>query len=235
MLKKESFFKASKICFVLFILCFAVSLGSITGTAKKAKIKNIIMNVGDTYQLKYGKKYEFFSSKPKVAIVTKKGKIKAKKSGKSIVKVYLKKKIIKRITVNVEKKLSKEKEPADVLKPEESVINTLKPDLVNKPITGMAYAKLKVESIEKTDTEKIYIYCVPAYPEQGAFGEKISENGIQRIRVISYIKSIENYNINIGDTMVYTYSVPIQKTNIDHVLEVVGGMVIGKDTEISKQ
>ena len=91
-------------------LCLIVLIGMSGTTASKAKSKNTIkvtLTVGKTYQLKVTgtkKKIKWNTSNKKVATVSSKGKIKAKKAGKA--KIYAKigkKKLICYLTVKSKK------------------------------------------------------------------------------------------------------------------------------------
>lgn len=102
---KQRFIKS-----ISFIFCLVLLVGLSGTTASKAKSKDTIkvtLTVGKTYQLKVTgtkKKIKWNTSNKKVATVSNKGKIKAKKAGK--VKIYAKigkKKLICYLTVKAKK------------------------------------------------------------------------------------------------------------------------------------
>lgn len=131
-----------------FIFCLILLVGLSGTTASKAKSKNTIkvtLTVGKTYQLKVTgatKKLKWNTSNKKIATVSSKGKIKAKKAGK--VKIYAKigkKKLICYLTVKAKKTTkSKNVKPAATKKPVSTTapIQTVWPGTTQAPVNSTA-------------------------------------------------------------------------------------------------
>ncbi len=129
-------------------LCLIVLIGMSSTTASKAKSKDTIkvtLTVGKTYQLKVTgakKKIKWNTSNKKVATVSNKGKIKAKKAGKA--KIYAKvgkKKLICYLTVKARKTTkSKNVKPAATKKPGNTTapINSTAPIVSSGPVVTPA-------------------------------------------------------------------------------------------------
>lgn len=89
-----------------YVMCFALALSCLIITDNRAKsklklpVKALKMYVGDSYRLKL-KKCKFRTSKKKVAEVSRKGKIKAKKAGKAKITV-IKNGSKKKSVINIE-------------------------------------------------------------------------------------------------------------------------------------
>ena len=89
------------------VLCLIVLIGMSGTTASKAKSKNTIkvtLTVGKTYQLKVTgtkKKIKWHTSNKKIATVSSKGKIKAKKAGKAAIYVISENGKYKKVSVTV--------------------------------------------------------------------------------------------------------------------------------------
>lgn len=67
----------------------------------RCKTKKINLRVSETYKIRHNKNAKYITSKPKVASVSKKGLIKAKKNGHCVIKVMVKKKCVSKIKVIV--------------------------------------------------------------------------------------------------------------------------------------
>lgn len=67
----------------------------------RCKTKKINLRVSKTYKIRHNKNAKYITSKPKVASVSKKGLIKAKKNGHCVIKVMAKKKCVSKIKVIV--------------------------------------------------------------------------------------------------------------------------------------
>ena len=78
-------------------------------SVRKKKVYNLNLYIEDTYKIKLDKKLRtdkkihFISSNRYIASVTRNGKIRARKPGRAIIKLYRKKKVLKKYVVNVSK------------------------------------------------------------------------------------------------------------------------------------
>ena len=129
------------------VLCMIVLIGMSGTTASKAKSKNTIkvtLTVGKTYQLKVTgtkKKIKWNTSNKKVATVSSKGKIKAKKAGKA--KIYAKvgkKKLICYLTVKSKKtkKSKNSKANTSTTKKPANTNTTVQPSVTQTPANTVA-------------------------------------------------------------------------------------------------
>lgn len=129
------------------VLCLIVLIGMSGTTASKAKSKNTIkvtLTVGKTYQLKVTgtkKKIKWHTSNKKVATVSSKGKIKAKKAGKA--KIYAKigkKKLICYLTVKSKKtkKSKNSKANTSTTKKPANTNTTVQPSVTQTPANTVA-------------------------------------------------------------------------------------------------
>lgn len=130
-----------------FIFCLVLLAGLSGTTASKAKSKNTIkvtLTVGKTYQLKVTgtkKKIKWNTSNKKIATVSSKGKIKAKKAGK--VKIYAKigkKKLICYLTVKSKKtkKSKNSKANTSTTKKPANTNTTVQPSVTQTPANTVA-------------------------------------------------------------------------------------------------
>lgn len=87
-------------CFVL-ILCVSNKTCLAKSKSVKCDTKLLNLKIGKSYNIKYKRGCKYTSSRPKIASVSKKGKIKAHKSGKCVIKVLKKKKCIAKYKVRV--------------------------------------------------------------------------------------------------------------------------------------
>jgi expansin (peptidoglycan-binding protein) len=101
-----------KICFVLFMLAFILAVPSTAQAKAVLNKKNVTLTVGKSVTLKMKgtkKKVKWSTSNKKVATVSKKGKVKAKKAGKATITAKLGKKKYKcKVTVLKKDKTVKE-------------------------------------------------------------------------------------------------------------------------------
>ena len=103
MVIKKGFYGVKNICIVLLVVSLALCFCSYNAGARSVRIKKVTIDKGKTYKIKCSaKKYTFSSSKPKIAAVTKKGVIKAKKCGTCVIKVRKKGKIFRKYKIKVE-------------------------------------------------------------------------------------------------------------------------------------
>ena len=100
---KKGFYRVKHMCILVLIsLALCVCSYSYNAGARSVRVKKITINKGKTYTIKNNsKKYTFSSSKPKIAGVTKKGVIKAKKCGTCIIKVRKKGKTFRKYKIKV--------------------------------------------------------------------------------------------------------------------------------------
>ena len=145
-----------------FIFCLILFVGLSGTTASKAKSKNTIkvtLTVGKTYQLKVTgtkKKIKWNTSNKKVATVSNKGKIKAKKAGKA--KIYTKvgkKKLICYLTVKAKKTTkSKNVKPAAMKKPVNTTAptQTVWPGTTQAPVNSTAPVVTPAATVEPSAT-----------------------------------------------------------------------------------
>lgn len=91
---------------------------------------------------------------------------------------------------------------------------------------AICYEHLKVTNINKTDSDKIYLECVPSDESKIAFNVTISDDGIKSIRIVTDNSFVQKYDIKAGDTIVYAYcSINEVQSNIyDNILQVDGGI-----------
>lgn len=98
---KKGFYRVKHMC-ILVLISLALCVCSYNASARSVRVKKITINKGKTYTIKNNsKKYTFSSSKPKIAGVTKKGVIKAKKCGTCIIKVRKKGKTFRKYKIKV--------------------------------------------------------------------------------------------------------------------------------------
>lgn len=93
--------------------------------AKSVVIKNVTVVKGQTYKIRCKKKCRFISNNTKVATVSKKGVIKAKRKGKCIIELKVQNKLVKKYRVKVVKK-KKNENPIRV--PEQNFVQTPAPE-----------------------------------------------------------------------------------------------------------
>ena len=104
MVIKKGFYGVKHMCIVLLVVSLALCFCSYNVGARSVRMKKVTIDKGKTYKINCSsKKYTFSSSKPKIAGVTKKGVIKAKKCGTCIIKVRRKGKILRKYKIKVVK------------------------------------------------------------------------------------------------------------------------------------
>lgn len=118
------------------ILCIMV-VAFVAGhsEAKDVKVKKLEIVKGKKHILKYSKKKSYKSTNKKVASVSKKGVIKAKKCGKCVIKVMLEKKVIAKYKVKVVKSKLPEKTPTPTPVPTEQPVASATPE-PTQPVVG---------------------------------------------------------------------------------------------------
>ena len=101
MVIKKGFYRVKHMC-ILVLISLALCVCSYNAGARSVRVKKITINKGKTYTIKNNsKKYTFSSSKPKIAGVTKKGVIKAKKCGTCVITVRKKGKTFRKYKIKV--------------------------------------------------------------------------------------------------------------------------------------
>ncbi len=101
MVIKKEFYRVKHMC-ILVLISLALCVCSYNAGARSVCVKKITIYKGKTYTIKNNSnKYTFSSSKPKIAGVTKKGVIKAKKCGTCIIKVRKKGKTFRKYQIKV--------------------------------------------------------------------------------------------------------------------------------------
>lgn len=91
----------NRMCILIIFVSIVLSLCSINASAGTIKVKKLTITEGKTYNLKLSKKYSFSSSKSKIAAVTKKGVINAKKRGTCVIKVKKNGKVFRKYKIKV--------------------------------------------------------------------------------------------------------------------------------------
>ena len=86
---------------IMSLVCISDGVCQAKVKSDKCKTKKINLRVSETYKIRYKKNAKYITSKPKVASVSKKGLIKAKKNGRCVIKVMAKKKCVSKIKVTV--------------------------------------------------------------------------------------------------------------------------------------
>lgn len=194
MMCKKGFLKV--LCVVLIIILFAVDVCPICTSANTVKIKKISLNEGETYKIKCGKKSSFVSTNSKIATVSKKGKIKAKKKGKCIIKAKNRKKILKyRVTVK----------PADTVEKKNNSDNNeimQKPNNIEINNGGLMMINgLKIISIEPIDNNysKVRMQIISS--------ESVLRPSSPEIRFVEIEASISDLSdLSVGDNVKIGYS-----------------------------
>ena len=163
MVIKKGFYGVKNICIVLLVVSLALCFCSYNAGARSVRVKNITIDKGKTYKIKCSsKKYTFSSSKPKIAGVTKKGVIKAKKCGTCIIKVRRKGKILRKYKIKVVKE--------DTVNPDTDVTPQPSPTPTPKTPDGffIRFSDGTVSSKRKVDdvSYECYEYVVD-YDESG--------------------------------------------------------------------
>lgn len=92
-------------CFIL-ILCVFYENCSAKSKSGKVYTKVLKLEPGNTYNVKYKKKCKYTSSRPKIASISRKGKIKAYKSGRCVIKAIKNKKCIAKYKIMVKTKIN---------------------------------------------------------------------------------------------------------------------------------
>ena len=141
--------KTKKLFRTTLILTMITSVsGLLSGIPALAKSKVITLEQGDNYQLKIKKDSKIKYNKNKTAKLSKKGKIKALKEGKCIVKVTYKNKHIKYII----KVNNKNQDPSATPAPHPSYRNRL---VGGRYVAGYGYI---IKKIVPKDAETSYVY-----------------------------------------------------------------------------
>ena len=86
---------------IMSLVCISDGVCQAKVKSDKCKTKKINLRVSETYKIRYKKNAKYITSRPKVASVSKKGLIKAKKNGRCVIKVMAKKKCVSKIKVTV--------------------------------------------------------------------------------------------------------------------------------------
>ena len=122
------------------ILCIMV-VAFVAGhsEAKDVKVKKLEIVKGKKHILKYKKKKSYKSTNKKVASVSKKGVIKAKKCGKCVIKVMLEKKVIAKYKVKVVKSKLPEKTPTPTPVPTEQPVASATPEPTPTIVGGKVF------------------------------------------------------------------------------------------------
>jgi len=99
--KNNGFYMIMLVITIMSLVC--ISDGECQAKAKsyKSKTKKIILQAGEKYKIKHKKNVKYKASRPKVASVSKKGLVRAKKNGKCVIKVMVNKKCVRKIKVTV--------------------------------------------------------------------------------------------------------------------------------------
>ena len=193
--------KKSTIIILLFISVLGMFIFSNQAVAKKkaqtnknVKTKKIVLCIKDEYQLKHKKGMKYKSSNKKIATISKKGKIVARKNGNCVIKVMKNGKLIKKYNIICH--------------------------LV--PFTDGA--QVVIDHIEKIDDEFSYVYCVPNEDTPAlAFGiQKKGDKGIDIIKIITKNSQIDQLNVSNGDCVAYIYSYGLKTSVEGNVLNVFG-------------
>ncbi len=114
--------------------------------AKSVVIKNVTVVKGQTYKIRCKKKCRFISNNTKVATVSKKGVIKAKRKGKCIIELKVQNKLVKKYRVKVVKK-KKNENPIRV--PEQNFVQTPAPEYSSVGGTVFCLGRCVVSSSNK--------------------------------------------------------------------------------------
>lgn len=102
MVIKKVFYRGKHMCIVLLLVSLALCFCSYNAGARSVRMKKITINKGKAYTIKgNSKKYTFSSSKPKIAGVTKKGVIKAKKCGTCVITLKKKGRTFRKYKIKV--------------------------------------------------------------------------------------------------------------------------------------
>ena len=163
MVIKKGFYGVKNICIVLLVVSLALCFCSYNAGARSVRIKKVTIDKGKTYKINCSaKKYTFSSSKPKIAAVTKKGVIKAKKCGTCVIKVRRKGKILRKYKIKVVKE--------DTVNPDTDVTPQPSPTPTPKTPDGffIRFSDGTVSSKRKVDdvSYECYEYVVD-YDESG--------------------------------------------------------------------
>ena len=137
--------KKSIICFYVMlscVMCLACTANVCSAKNKSnIKAKELKLEPKETYKIKCKKASKYTSSKPRVASVSKKGKIKAKETGKTTIKVYNKnKKCIRKYNLTVRRVKGRY--------PKNSVVGRNTMTLKNMEIADDTYMNLYFERVE---------------------------------------------------------------------------------------
>lgn len=215
--------KILNIMVVFMMAVFVMELCSVCAAAKKASVKKIALCEEKTYQIKHQKKNRYKNTNPRVVYVSKKGKIIAKKSGKSIIKVYKKKKLIKKITVNVYEKTSRDNQEEDY---ENNTVEEVKPTDIpaatNAPVLNGGLCQslgYVIDKIEVTDEENSTVYLSkengPNVVIERYLNSTIVEDGFQagcKVNIVYNVYWIRRENVE-GVEYMYgdRYSIHVSK------------------------
>ena len=205
MMYKKRFLKM--LCVVLIIILFAVDVCPICTSANTVKLKKISLNEGETYKIKCGKKSSFVSTNSKIATVSKKGKIKAKKKGKCIIKAKNGKKVLKyRVTVKSVDKVEKKNnsDNNEIMQRSNNIESNSSGESKQKTVSDggvMMINGLKIISIEPIDNNfsKVRMQIISS--------ESVLRPSSPEIRFVEIEASISHLSeLSVGDNVKIGYS-----------------------------
>ncbi|MBE5936724.1 MAG: hypothetical protein E7265_01690 [Lachnospiraceae bacterium] len=146
------------------------------------------LETGETYNLKYKKKYTYKCSNKKTVTVSKKGKVKAKLEGKCVVRVYKKKKCIIKYNILVKSAYKKSGNGLSGSWP-------IKPgNYGNNFFVGCQRAKLEI--IETIDENMANLYFIPE-DDGGSWS-----GSFDRFSIYKYV-IFKEFNTQEDDTLKY--------------------------------